>query len=162
MLTHPQRDHVGGAADVLEEIDVDVVLDPRLPVPSPYEREALAEARGRDVRVVTGRAGRVFRLGRLRLRLLWPDAPGPPGDDPNNRAIVLIASYGRIDALLTADAETNVTLPLRPSPVSPGSCSVFRPRVAGGRSCSSRSSLPSSSPGALARNMLRLPPPGCV
>jgi competence protein ComEC len=117
VLTHPQRDHVGGAADVLEEIDVDVVLDPRLPVPSPYESEALAEARERGVRVVTGRAGRVFRLGRLRLRLLWPDGPGPPGDDPNNHAIVLVATYGRVDALLTADAETNVTLPLRPPPV---------------------------------------------
>jgi competence protein ComEC len=117
VLTHPQRDHVGGAADVLEEIDVDVVLDPRLPVPSPYEHEALAEAREREVRIVTGRAGRVLRLGRLRLRLLWPDAPGPPGDDPNNRAIVLVASYGRVDALLTADAETNITLPLRPPPV---------------------------------------------
>ena len=117
VLTHPQRDHVGGAADVLEEIDVDVVLDPRLPVPSPYEHEALAEAREQGIRVVTGRSGRVFRLGRLRLRLLWPDAPGPPGDDPNNHAIVLVASYGRVDALLTADAETNVTLPLRPPPV---------------------------------------------
>ena len=117
VLTHPQRDHVGGAADVLEEIDVDMVLDPRLPVPSPYERDALAEAGEQGIRVVTGRAGRVFRLGRLRLRLLWPDAPGPPGDDPNNHAIVLVASYGRVDALLTADAETNVTLPLRPPPV---------------------------------------------
>lgn len=117
VLTHPQRDHVGGAADVLEEIDVGVVLDPRLPVPSPYESEALAEARERGIRVVTGRAGHVFRLGRLRLQLLWPDTPGPPGDDPNNHAIVLVATYGRVDVLLTADAETNVTLPLRPPPV---------------------------------------------
>jgi competence protein ComEC len=117
VLTHPQRDHVGGAADVLDEIDVDMVVDPRLPVPSPYERDALAEAREQGIRVITGRSGRVFRLGRLRLRLLWPDAPGPPGDDPNNHAIVLVASYGRVDALLTADAETNVTLPLRPPPV---------------------------------------------
>jgi competence protein ComEC len=30
---------------------------------------------------------------------------------------VLVASYGRIDALLTADAEGNVTVPIRPPPV---------------------------------------------
>jgi competence protein ComEC len=49
--------------------------------------------------------------------VLWPDGPGSPGADPNERAIVLLLTYGRIDALLTADAESHVTLPLRPSPV---------------------------------------------
>jgi competence protein ComEC len=117
VLTHPQRDHVGGAADVLEDLPVDVVLDPRLPVPSPHERDALAEAREHDVPVITARAGRVFRLGKLVLRLLWPEDSGTPGDDPNNHAVVMVATYGRIDALLTADAETNVTLALRPPPV---------------------------------------------
>jgi competence protein ComEC len=117
VLTHPQRDHVGGAADVLARLEVEAVVDPRLPVPSPYERDALDEARERGVRVVVGRAGSVFRLGRLHLRLLWPAEPGLPADDPNDHAIVLVASFGRVDSLLTADAETNVTLPLRPPPV---------------------------------------------
>jgi competence protein ComEC len=117
VLTHPQRDHVGGAAEVLAHFEVEAMLDPRLPVPSPYERDAHDEARERGVRVVLGRAGSVFRLGRLRLRLLWPGKPGLPTDDPNDHAVVLVASFGRIDTLLTADAETNVTLPLRPPPV---------------------------------------------
>jgi competence protein ComEC len=52
----------------------------------------------------------------LTLRVLWPDGPGTADEDPNNRAIVLLASYGNVDALLTADAESNVTLPLRPPP----------------------------------------------
>ena len=117
VLTHPQRDHVGGAAAVLARVDVDAVLDPRLPVPSPYEREALEEAAENRVRLIVARAGSALRLGRLRLRVLWPDGPGTPGSDPNDHAIVLLASYGRIDVLLTADAETNVTLALRPPPV---------------------------------------------
>jgi competence protein ComEC len=117
VLTHPQRDHVGGAAAVLARVDVDAVLDPRLPVPSPYEREALEEAAENRVRLIVARAGSALRLGRLRLRVLWPDGPGTPDSDPNDHAIVLLASYGRIDVLLTADAETNVTLPLRPPPV---------------------------------------------
>ena len=117
VLTHPQRDHVGGAADVLEELDVEVVLDPRIPSSNEDEREALAEARRRHVPVVTARAGQLYRLGKLRLRVLWPDGPGSPGDDPNNHAIVLLASYGSVDALLAADAESNVVAPLRPPPV---------------------------------------------
>ena len=33
----------------------------------------------------------------------------PPGEDPNRLPVVLLATYGETDALLTADAETDVT-----------------------------------------------------
>ncbi|HEV3479307.1 MAG TPA: ComEC/Rec2 family competence protein [Gaiellaceae bacterium] len=117
VLTHPQRDHVGGAEEVLEHVEVDRVLDPGIPSPSPEQAAALAAARERDVPVVRARTGVVFRLGRLRIELLWPDAPGSPTEDPNLRATVILATYGRVDALLTADAESPVTLPLNPPPV---------------------------------------------
>jgi competence protein ComEC len=117
VLTHPQRDHVGGATDVLEYLKVGSVLDPGLPTQSSDEKGALAAARRRHVRVILARAGQAFRLGRLRMRVLWPDGPGTRGDDPNNHAVVLIASYGRTDALLTADAESDVTGHLRVPPV---------------------------------------------
>ena len=114
VLTHPQRDHVGGAARVLGRINVDLVLDPRIPAPSVDQRAALAVARRERVSVVTVRAGRTFQLGALRLRILWPRPPIPSGDDPNNWATVIHARFGEVDVLLTADAESNVTLPLRP------------------------------------------------
>jgi competence protein ComEC len=117
VLTHPQRDHVGGAAEVLEHLQVDRVLDPTIPTDNPDQAAALAEARERRVPVLTARAGVTFRLGGLRLRILWPDGPGTSGEDPNLRATVILASYGRVDALLTADAESPVTLPLNPRPV---------------------------------------------
>ena len=112
VLTHPQRDHVGGAAAVLRKLAVDTVLDPGLPSDSADEAAALAVARAHRVPVVLARAGAVYTLGRLRIRVLWPDGPGAPGVDPNERAVVLLASYGQTDALLTADAESNVTGPL--------------------------------------------------
>lgn len=59
----------------------------------------------------------VYRLGRLRIEVLWPNGPGFPGEDPNEHAVVLLVSYGELDALLTADAESNVTAQLRPPPV---------------------------------------------
>ncbi|MDQ3895477.1 MAG: DNA internalization-related competence protein ComEC/Rec2 [Actinomycetota bacterium] len=117
VLTHPQRDHVGGAASVLAELPVGLVLDPRLPVASWDEREAIAAARAHGVRVIPARAGQEYRIGKLELRVLWPTEPGPPGEDPNEHATVLLASYGQVDALLTADAESDVTAPLRPPPV---------------------------------------------
>ena len=117
VLTHPQRDHVGGAADVLRKLRVGFVLDPRLATTGPEEQEAMREVRRRRVRVVAARAGRAFQVGRLRIAVLWPDGPGFPGEDPNLRATILLVSYGRVDLLLTADAESPVTLPLDPPPV---------------------------------------------
>jgi competence protein ComEC len=117
VLTHPQRDHVGGAAAVLDEIPVGFLLDPGLPGDSSDERAARASATRHHVRVVLARAGERFELGRLRLQVLWPEDAGTPGEDPNENATVLLVSYGSIDALFTADAESNVTVPLRPPPV---------------------------------------------
>ncbi len=113
VLTHPQRDHIGGAADVLRQLRVGVVLHPDLPVDSSDQRAALAEAQRRGVPIEVVRQGDTFRLGRLTVRVLWPDGPGPPGDDPNRHAVVLLASYGSVDVLLTADAESDVTGRLR-------------------------------------------------
>jgi competence protein ComEC len=135
VLTHPQRDHVGGAADVIEQVEVGAVLDPRIPAPSEEEAAALAAAKRRSVPVLLARAGRSFRVGALELRILWPSGDAPPGHDPNNHAIVLLASYGSVDALLTADAEGNVTVPLKPPPVEilkvahHGSADSFLPRL---------------------------------
>ena len=117
VLTHPQRDHVGGARDVIRRLDVGLVLDPGLRAASPYRDDAVAEARRRGVRVAIARAGEALRIGPLRVRVLWPRDAGAAGDDPNQRAIVLLVSYGSADLLLTADAESDVTLPLRPPPV---------------------------------------------
>lgn len=117
VLTHPERDHVGGAADVLERIPVEAVIDPRIPAQSEDETRALAAARERGVPVLTARAGSEYRIGSLRLRVLWPDGDPPAGGNPNDSAIVLLASYGTVDALLTADAEGAVTVPIRPPPV---------------------------------------------
>ncbi len=144
VLTHPQRDHVGGAAEVLRELAVDLVLDPRIPSSSSDEQAALEAARQRGVPVAVARAGHAYALGRLRLRVLWPDGPGAPGQDPNEHAVVLYVSYGEIDALLTADAEANVTTLVHPPPAEilkvahhgsadpllPELLRVVRPRVA--------------------------------
>ena len=112
VLTHQQRDHIGGAEAVLRRIAVDRVLDPYLARSSVYRHFALAEAEKHGVEVIKTRAGDTFRLGRLHLRVLWPNRPGTESEDPNRLAMVILATYGEVDALLTADAETDVTAPL--------------------------------------------------
>jgi competence protein ComEC len=112
VLTDGQRDHTGGADEILRRTRVDRVLDPRLASTSPYKTRALRAAVRQHAPVILTRAGASWRLGRLRIRVLWPDGPGLPSEDPNKRTVVLLASYGTVDALLSADAETDVTAPL--------------------------------------------------
>jgi competence protein ComEC len=113
VLTHPQRDHVGGAADVLRGIAVGQVLDPGLAATGPEHEAALELARARGVPVRVVRAGSSFRTGGLVLRVLWPADSGTPAEDPNQNAVVLAATYGDTDVLLPADAESDVTGRLR-------------------------------------------------
>jgi competence protein ComEC len=146
VLTHPQRDHIGGAADVLRRLRVGTVIDPGLAAAaaSTDQRAAVRVARRGRVPVVVVRAGEDYRIGALRLHVLWPDGPGLASEDPNLNAVVLLASYRSTDVLLTADAESDVTsrLPLRPVEVlkvahhgseDPGLSDllrVLRPRIA--------------------------------
>ena len=65
--------------------------------------------------LVPARVGNAYALGRLRVRVLWPDHAGSPDEDPHLHGVVLLATYGSIDLLLTGDSESAVTrsLPLR-------------------------------------------------
>jgi competence protein ComEC len=115
VLSHAQSDHEGAALAVVRRFSPRLVLDGGAGWPTAVQRglgPAEAQAGGR---VVTARAGQSLDLAGLRLRLLWPPslAPGErPEGDPNERAVVAIASAGPIDVLLTADAESDITLPL--------------------------------------------------
>jgi competence protein ComEC len=116
VMTHPQRDHVGGATDVVRSLDVREVLEPDLAATGPESDAALTAARSRHVPIRVIRTGASFRAGRLRVHVLWPEDEGTASEDPNRNAVVLVASYGETDVFLSADAESDITahLPLRP------------------------------------------------
>jgi competence protein ComEC len=112
VLTHPQRDHVGGAADVIRHLRVGQLLDPGLAATGPDSEAAHDAARDRHVAIDVVRAGSIFRAGGLRLRFLWPEDAGGVTEDPNQNAVVLVASYRETDVYLSADAESDVTAKL--------------------------------------------------
>ncbi len=113
VLTHPQRDHIGGAADVIRRLEVGTVLDPGLAASGPDYEEAIVVSRARRVPVQTIRSGSEFKVGGLVVRVLWPPDPGLPSEDPNLNATVLVVTYGELDVFLPADAESEVTSRLR-------------------------------------------------
>ena len=120
VLTHAQADHQGGLEEVLSRFPVGILLDGANPADGPDHHRIVALARRRGARVIPAAAGQRFALGpRLRLTVLAPrSARDPPhGIDPNMRAVVLRATYGALDLLLPADAESDVTGALTPAPV---------------------------------------------
>jgi competence protein ComEC len=115
VLTHAEADHEGAARAVIARYRPRLVLDGGAGWPSATQRALPGMAAAAAARVVAAHAGQALALGRLRLRVLWPPAPGAgwrPDGSPNLRAVVAMASYGAFDLLLPADAESDVTLPL--------------------------------------------------
>ena len=92
VLTHPQRDHVGGAADVLEHVEVAAVLDPLIPSPSEDEQGRASAAREHGVPIAPCAGWSKLQRRALRVRILWPAKAAFPADDPNDHAVVLLAS----------------------------------------------------------------------
>jgi len=112
VVTHAQADHDGGAAAVLRALPVALVLDGRDGVRDQAGARMAAEAGQRHVRLVTGRAGEVLRVGGVTVSVLWPEPATTQakaaGADPNLRAIVAEADADGVRTLLTADAESDV------------------------------------------------------
>ena len=99
VLTHPQRDHIGGAEAVLRGSASSASSTRIWPRRASTDEPRSPQAAERGVAVVEARAGDSYRLGQLRLRVLWPDRPGTETEDPNRLPVVLLATYGDTDAL---------------------------------------------------------------
>lgn len=114
VITHDQSDHAAGVEELLGRLPIGRLIYGRL------GRGALVEAEAAGVEPERVAAGRELRSGLLRLRVLWPPrellAEAPAGEDPNQLALVMEASWRDFTMLLTADAEAE-TVPLDPGPV---------------------------------------------
>lgn len=119
LVTHSSADHEGGLPALVAAMPVGLVLDGRGPGREHGGEGGGARFAGVPAGIPRGvpAAGQVVRAGAIALTILWP----PPGErragDPNATATVALATLGRRTALLTADAESAVTLPLDLPPV---------------------------------------------
>jgi competence protein ComEC len=119
-ITHPQADHDGGAAAVLERLRPDRLLFARA-TPA-----VLGTARAVGTTPVRLAAGTELRVGPLRLDVLWPPAErivaGPAGRpaDPNLLSLVILARRRGFRALLSGDAEAEA------APIEPGRIDVLK------------------------------------
>ena len=104
VLSHPDADHVGGLAAVIDAFPVGAVLGPGRTVGQGPHLAALTAAIRRHSpwrQVVTGD---VWSRDDVRFRVLHP-GPGDLGEHPNDWSVVLSVHFGEFDVLLMGDAE---------------------------------------------------------
>ena len=116
VLSHDSLDHAAGVREALAAVPV------RTFAYATASRRTLAAARGAGARLLPVAAGRVLRVGAMRLEVVWPPRELTGGfaaldeSELNNRAVVLLARSRGFSMLLTADAEAEAA-PLHPGPV---------------------------------------------
>ncbi len=122
ILTHPDLDHIGGAAAVIQNLDVGVVLDPAAAVAKVEYQDLLAAAASVGARWLGARAGTRFDFDGVSVTILAPDAAvegaartaGEVGVtsgvqiDANDWSVVLELRYGAFRAILMGDAPASV------------------------------------------------------
>ena len=112
VVTHDQRDHSGGIAELLGAMPV------RRLVYASAGRRLIGEATAAGAAPTPLAEGSELRSGSLRLEVLWPprELLGAPAEDPNLRSLVLLARWRRFEMLLTGDAEAE-SVPIDPGPI---------------------------------------------
>lgn len=105
VLTHLHADHAGGAVRLLYRMEVDYLLLPEDAQDADGLLPGLLDAAARrGTRVIFVAEDREFTAGETRVRLWAPLKAG----NANERGLVLLASCGDWDLLVTGDADASV------------------------------------------------------
>lgn len=105
IITHPDSDHMGCAAYVLEHIKVNYFVINGKTKTAKFFEKALDAVENRDVALLEGRAGDVFEIGAIVIDVLGPRVDNIDSLDSNDSSLILYVSYGERRFLFTGDAE---------------------------------------------------------
>jgi len=111
ILTHPDKDHIGGLFEVLERFKVECVLMPKIDGIK-EEKEILISfeklLKEKNVKILTAREGQKLSFSdKSSFLIFWPP-PNLISKDTNDFSIVTKFSFGQIDFLFTGDAPKKV------------------------------------------------------
>lgn len=114
VLTHPQSDHIGGMAFLLDHFEIGEVVDAGVAVPSKKYLEFLKKVREEGIKYRSVRRGSALDFGDINVAVLHPDeetarmANIDPHFDVNNSSIVLAVDCGRVRLLFTGDVHDEI------------------------------------------------------
>lgn len=109
VLTHPDADHIGGAAAVMRSLRVRHVIDPGGAAGKAMFIELLRLADAEGIAWTAARAGESVEMDGVRLQMLYPGATSLDGpEDSNASSVVFRLEYGVFSALFLGDAPAEV------------------------------------------------------
>ena len=117
VLTHPDKDHYGGAWRIVQEYIVDAVIDPGVPTDAvTYQalRRAIDVEGSLDLRPAAQTGIDLRASGDLRTRLWGFDtvatllSANPSADKDNNASVVIMVEYRGVKLALAAEHGTNL------------------------------------------------------
>lgn len=112
VATHPHSDHIGGMAEVLENMGgaktliVPKIVDQYVPTTKTYEK-FLKTVGNLGMKLTPAKVGNTYSLGAAKIEILSP-AKDNYGDDMNNYSVVTKLTFGDNSFLFTGDAEKEV------------------------------------------------------
>ena len=107
IFTHPDADHIGGAAAVISGFDVANVILPALhegdvPTTKVYERMITALEQKTDTNVIPATPGEVYEIGELKMKILAPLSDNY--SNINDYSVATRLDFGATSFLFTGDA----------------------------------------------------------
>ena len=106
IITHPDDDHMGAAAYILENIKVNnFVLNGQEKSSANFFNDALDVMEEKGIEGIIAVPGDVFEVGALQLKIFGPQPYLVEDDDYNEASLIIHATYGNRSFLLTGDAE---------------------------------------------------------
>lgn len=111
LMTHPNLDHIAGLVDVLKNYDVKYFIDTDDPYSIAEYEELKRIIKEKNIkRIIARRGERIYLDEKTELLILSPEILDPK--NPNSNSIVAKLSFGKVDFLLTGDAEKGQELSL--------------------------------------------------
>ena len=106
ILTHFDRDHIGGAAKLIGGVEISRVLQTGIPKDSGEYRKVLRALGKAGLEAETVRESISFTLGGVDYTVDPPQREHYDIDESNNSSLIVTAVYGKTRLLFMGDAET--------------------------------------------------------
>lgn len=108
IITHPHEDHMGGAADILENIEVENIIMPDVEVDTKFYTNTMKIITEKNINLIYSEAHAVYDTGNIKITVI--DSILPDDDNLNNDSIVARIDVGSTSIMTTGDAEVEVEM----------------------------------------------------
>lgn len=146
IITHPDEDHMGSAAYVINNLEVGTVVMNGQEKTAKFFTRALEAMEERGVEGIIAEVGDTLTVGALSLRVLGPQRLDYTNSKWNNASIMIHATYGERSFLFTGDAESEAEAELVESFGGELRCDIFSAGHHGSRSSNSLALLRAAAP----------------